>query len=407
MPAPTAPVRPVAYLTDVEGMWSKIESFAARSPHVRLDGAGALQVDERAIFVFGGDAIDRGPHGMRVVDALLDVKRRHPERVILLSGNRDLNKLRLVTELGGQPPQRAPQEVKLKGGATLLRWIFENTMGAKAAFEFRRDELRAAKRDTSDDAVVASYLEDLRPGGAQAELMARSQLAFRNGRTLYVHGGVTEENLGVTPGEPRAATVDAWVKALNGWYAGQLQAYLEGTLLADGEPGWSALVAYQAPLPGTRLNQGSVVYGRVGDALNNPELPPLAVLGTLKEQGISRLVVGHTPNGDTPSILRSEGFEFIVADTSHGRSDEAPALTISDAAIAVDGKATLDDGRAVAVKFTLHLTEKSFIGRRLPGSTLLVKGRLESGEYLLFRYAENYRYEQLAMSAAEIERRLG
>ena len=45
--------------------------------------------------MFGGDAIDRGPGGRRIVRTLLAARRRYGDRVILLAGNRDINKLRL------------------------------------------------------------------------------------------------------------------------------------------------------------------------------------------------------------------------------------------------------------------------------------------------------------------------
>ena len=34
---------------------------------------------------FGGDAIDRGPHGRRIVRTLLEVKTRQPGQVVLLA----------------------------------------------------------------------------------------------------------------------------------------------------------------------------------------------------------------------------------------------------------------------------------------------------------------------------------
>jgi hypothetical protein len=84
----------IAYLTDVEGQWSKLESFATGNPFVRLDANGRLLVAPGARFVFGGDAIDRGPASRRIVLVLLEAKRRQPEQVVLLAGNRDINKMR-------------------------------------------------------------------------------------------------------------------------------------------------------------------------------------------------------------------------------------------------------------------------------------------------------------------------
>src|SRR5687767_411821 len=109
----------VAYLTDVEGKWPKLESFARQNPALRLDG-DTIRVADGASFVFGGDAVDRGPAGRRIVRTLLEAKRRQPDQVILLAGNRDINKLRLARELSGHPPEGAPSGPR----SALLRWIF-------------------------------------------------------------------------------------------------------------------------------------------------------------------------------------------------------------------------------------------------------------------------------------------
>ena len=51
-----------AYITDVEGQWERLESFARGNDWVRLDGT-SLVVAPGVRFVFGGDAMDRGPAG--------------------------------------------------------------------------------------------------------------------------------------------------------------------------------------------------------------------------------------------------------------------------------------------------------------------------------------------------------
>lgn len=50
-------------------------------------------------FVFGGDLFDKGPADIRLARCLTDLKRRYPDRVFLIIGNRDHNKLRLTSEL--------------------------------------------------------------------------------------------------------------------------------------------------------------------------------------------------------------------------------------------------------------------------------------------------------------------
>src|SRR5262249_20117202 len=147
--------------------WSKLAGFARDNPIAYLDHASRLHVREGAVFVFGGDAIDRGPEARRVVATLLEAQRRMPDRVVLLAGNRDINKLRLVRELSGSPPPGAPRTADR---GELLRWIFSRTMGARDAFEHRRAEIGGSA--ASDAEVVASFLEDLAPGGALRDYLA-------------------------------------------------------------------------------------------------------------------------------------------------------------------------------------------------------------------------------------------
>ena len=60
----------------------------AQAPHAELVLA------EGAYFVFGGDVVDKGPGDIRLCRQLVALKRRHPDRVFLVVGNRDLNKVR-------------------------------------------------------------------------------------------------------------------------------------------------------------------------------------------------------------------------------------------------------------------------------------------------------------------------
>lgn len=51
------------------------------------------------MFIYGGDSQDKGAGDIRFIEMLLKLKNKHPKRVILIIGNRDVNKLRLSTEL--------------------------------------------------------------------------------------------------------------------------------------------------------------------------------------------------------------------------------------------------------------------------------------------------------------------
>ncbi|MET0405371.1 MAG: metallophosphoesterase [Cystobacter sp.] len=399
---PSPSEHPIAYLTDVEGLWEKLADFCRDNPQVSLDAGGRLVIRPGATFIHGGDALDRGPDGRRVVRTLLEAWRAFPGQVVLLAGNRDINKLRLWRELKGHPLPRTPAEFRGASRPVLLKWIFDNTMGARGAFEFRQAEL---ERDgpVSEEAVVDSFLEDLAPGGVLRDYLAACQLAHRVGNTLFVHGGVSEESLGFVPSRDRVEGVDAWREALNGWYAEQVAAFVEGRLNA-GVPAWAPLIAYQAPTPGRRINPKSVVYGRMATADNHPQLPSRSLIAALADAGIHRLVAGHTPSGDCPSILREGGFELILADNSYGRVEGASRVFLRDDSVHVEGRVVLEGGRTERVRFQLALDDASTpIGRQLLDTGQLVKAPLVgSGDWLLFRALPGFQVEQLAASPADI-----
>lgn len=402
---PARPDHDVAYLTDVEGSWTRLASFCAASPLVTLDG-DVLRVQDGATFVFGGDAIDRGPWSRRIVRTLQAAKQAQPDQVVLLGGNRDLNKLRLPRELGGFPPRRAPDDAKTWPRARLLQFIFAKTMGAGDAFAHRRTELAYERgvdaAAVEDEDVAQSFVDDLAPDGALTRYLASCQLAWRAGATLYVHGGVAEEALSIVPG---LAPVDLarfddeeWLARLDAFYTTQIQAFRARALRPDGSPLWEDAVLYQAPRPGAHGNPGSVVYGRMGDALNNPGLPAPEVVAALQRCGVRRVVVGHTPSGDTPSIVRAtatkEPFEVVVADNSRSRVDTASVTTIRDDGLRIDGRCVLEDGRAIDVALELPIDDRTTpIGRRVAGAPDLVKARHDDG-WLLFRYEPEWRFVQ-------------
>jgi hypothetical protein len=395
----------IAFITDVEGQWDKLASFATDNPLVRLEAGDRLELAEGAVLVFGGDAIDRGPDDRRVLRALVDAKRRAPDRVTLLAGNRDLNKLRLVRELPGAPPEGAPAEVRQDRGA-LLRWIFRHTMGAKDAFEHRRAGLAQAGLDASDDAVVQSYLDDVAEGGALFAYLACAQLAHRIDETLFVHGAVGPGSLGHVPGEgARIEGVDRWIARLNGFYAEQIEAFAARAHGPDGQPRWAPIIAYQAPAKGHRDNPASVVYGRFTDQHGNPFLPDAEVVRELGRAGIARVVVGHTPSGDCPSLLRHEGFELVMADNSYGRHERGAKVILDGRRTEILGETVLDSGEREPIAVAIELGEHTPIGQREESDGRLVKSRLARGDYLTFRALEHFRVEQRAESPASIAAR--
>ena len=408
-------IRRAVHISDVEGSFNRLRTFVERAPGLAFDDAGDIVVAEDTVFIFGGDAVDRGPWSRRVVHTLWRARQRFPERVVLLGGNRDINKLRLPRELLGALPRKAPPEVHALVNdkkPELLRWIFSHTMGAQPAFDFRREELLAEDRPASDDDVVASFVEDLLPdGGLHYRYLREACLAFRFGATLFVHGGFADEALGHVPGRPRVDTVDAWVEGLNAFYRAQLEAYAATPLgvpgRVDEEPAWFDIVLYQAPKRGVGKNPESVVYGRFGsDPWNNPRLPSSTSMRWLVQHGIRRVVVGHTPCGDVPAILRSaEGLEIVIADNSRGRVDEGAVVCVdtsgSGDVLGIDAVTRLDDDSQHRVRFQLGRDETTDIGR-VTTDGRLVKGFLDDGRALLFRSDESFAIRQTAVAGADL-----
>ena len=101
----------VGYVTDVEGNVDYFDEWVKHSGILRYSSADELEfTNDGAYFVFGGDAMDRCDGGMRFTRRLVALKKRHPDRVFLLAGNRDLNKVRFTSELAESDLSRPPSD---------------------------------------------------------------------------------------------------------------------------------------------------------------------------------------------------------------------------------------------------------------------------------------------------------
>ena len=132
----------IGYVTDVEGNLEYFRRYVATSQVLTENAAGELSLCDDSYFVYGGDVIDKGPGDVRLCRRLAALKRNNPGRVFLLVGNRDLNKLRLPSELDSRPrvphwdPTVKPYDCTPDTRANRLRWLLMHTLGCPDTFEF-------------------------------------------------------------------------------------------------------------------------------------------------------------------------------------------------------------------------------------------------------------------------------
>lgn len=253
--------RLISFVTDIEGDKayldrfvdiSKILEFEAVQPNLS-PGNDFFPYDRHIVFkhadienhmlLFGGDVCDKGGNDLYVIRQLLSLKKRYGDRVQFILGNRDINKMRIVQELGINSSTSPNEKLIPHGGVNWLRntglqgdpvgidkyfstsdederkelesilipdvpserlkWILRKTMGSPDAYEFRYNELLEEKQliekmkgnsgdnvEVSDEEVVASFKSSCHPNGLIGEYLANGKLSFKVGKTLFLHGSM-------------------------------------------------------------------------------------------------------------------------------------------------------------------------------------------------------------------------
>ncbi|KAJ1455022.1 hypothetical protein M885DRAFT_520954 [Pelagophyceae sp. CCMP2097] len=209
----------IGYVTDVEGNVDYFRRYVHQSEVLCFEGDDLAFVSDEDHFVFGGDAVDKGAGDVRLCRLLVKLKRRYPQRVHLLVGNRDLNKLRLSSEVDdvspasdvpkphwddAVPTYHAFLNGREPGRVLRLQWMLQHTLGCPNTFEFRRTELAllrgVAAAEVSDDDVASHFVDDVcGPDGALRQYLENACVAARLGQTLFVHGAVDRLSAGFVP----------------------------------------------------------------------------------------------------------------------------------------------------------------------------------------------------------------
>ena len=134
---------------------------------------------------FGGDTQDAGIGDIRLTRLVLSLKQEHADRVQLIIGNRD----------------------------AILRHTTPDAVSEEDVVESYRNEVdpkSEADKSPTHDNFMLNYLQ-------------QGKLAYVFGSTLFVHGGISESNIGTVPGKrERVKDVREWVRELNSWAAQEL-----------------------------------------------------------------------------------------------------------------------------------------------------------------------------------------
>ena len=357
----------VSYFTDVEGDWDYLNRFVDISEVVsrnREDPADLVIEDPNHHVVFGGDVVDKGGYDMKVLDCLNNFKRKYPENVHFIMGNRDCNKLRMQAEIGrpGDPHLDLPrhggvywfrgrgitgdpemEETSVPTDSSgRLKWMLKATLGCPDSFEHRRRELTeiaaeadggGSKKIITDEDVVDSYRASCSKDGNMGRYILSTVTALRLGPCLFVHGGlpkppeVEDSKYWGTSSLPPfleglhddGRPIDLWIRDLNDWCDRQKRDWAEGNGEDDGYI-WATEGGYF-----TEPNRGgSLINYGMGWNKDGKKNPTVVYTSWLKDgmpadthddrQGFARdffsrtglklLLSGHSPHGDCPLPIK-------------------------------------------------------------------------------------------------------
>ncbi|MBI2786359.1 MAG: metallophosphoesterase [Legionella longbeachae] len=368
----------VLHITDSEGDYSSFANSIIRSSIVEFDKLGHLNFQPMAknpFFIYGGDLTDRGVGDLELLERLVAFKKRHPERVFLLAGNREASKTRFHTELHpkyirerlirGTAPywlQSAPHTVPsdyvkkhmIKNGKfpksgndindyvnllhlkecqlIYLKWMLEENLSCPYTFSYHAQQLATQLgkelHEVSDHMVLDSFLKLTSPNGLMGEYLKHAQagVIIPNTGILAVHGGLTPINTGRIPGmiptDKPISDARVWINQFNRWVQKEVKKWL------DSDPGEQPLQlrAASSPLDTFSITIPSpfrtVVTASMLDDNRQFISVPEAVSSYLIKNDISVVLMGHQPCGDHPAVIRSddERVVFINGDTGYANA---------------------------------------------------------------------------------------
>lgn len=370
----------IHFITDMEGHISSFVNSIKKSNIVKFDKKNRLHFCNeltKSYFIFGGDLTDRGVGDTQLTEILLDFKLRHPDKVILLVGNREASKTRFFVELnpkyirerliyGGAPFWIAnPQlpidylkkhmkdrnkfsdnlsEIELyveslaieECQLIYLKWMLEQNLSCPLTFDFHAqqlaEKLKCETKEITDYMVLKSIMDQTSPTGLMGEYIKQTQIALviPEAGIMAVHGGLTAENIGRLPTMKQTDSpiqdLHYWIDQFNDWYRTEVAKWSNFThdnLLLELNPARSTLDTFSLRVPS---EYRSIVTASMLDQNRSFTEVPDLISNYLIKNKIKLVLSGHQPCGDYPAILRSKDDQivFINGDTSYANSNSNP-----------------------------------------------------------------------------------
>jgi len=321
-----------------------------------------------------GDVTDNHKYNYSVLGYINKLKEINEDTVILIMGNRDLNKLRLPYSLRTFVPSddsgnefrisswKNDYETFIKGKdptpIVKLQFIFEKTMGAPNYIKNLKLELKELGLPYNDSDTISFITNEIIP--MYAKYLKNSFIIYHDPITngVYSHGSLTTKNFLKVPysNSVNFYGVDSWISAINKWAHDIIVDQVENEY--NNLDKVLPLIEYQEPFvlngkwtvdvdgKGISIpNSSSVVVGRpwkfdnvvanldkmtengirkaFKESRANFGILPIntEVCEVLLQNNINKMVFGHSPVGDIPFFIKTDigGIPFytVACDTTY------------------------------------------------------------------------------------------
>ncbi|MCT4641342.1 MAG: metallophosphoesterase [Bacteriovoracaceae bacterium] len=356
----------VLYLTDIEGRFEKLQTFINKG-FIEYTSDGIDFTHKKTKLIFGGDLTDRGNHSIRLRKLLLNLKQKHPDKVHLILGNRDLNKLKIIPMIKELDLSNIKYKQWLQGYIatkkthltadelhdlnlkkfddmeTKMTYSLQE-LNCHVALQAHKEELEntLGKKITMLEASE-NYFEMLDNKNSDFwKYLRNSQISHieksGNHKILFIHGGLTKENLGYIPDlKKKVSNIEKWSQDLNKWAKSEINSLSENIKLK------SKIIEYGDAFWDHKnnkiiFNNKSVIYPRKYKNGNNYRLPPDEIQNLLIKQNITTVVQGHSPAATIPLVMKNDnGFSYLMADTSYTKNGIKSSLIIKDGKFHIEG----------------------------------------------------------------------